>query len=132
MDITDLKIKCLRKRVLANRGVARNKRPLQNILLWVEIVPFERIRLYRDETIGQFKERHRNDIFKDKGVVSVSWAYEKEYNRNGTRSWWHYSVSWLKRRLGEKQWAKFCQGKREFVLQRRVNGKNVPIKAKNV
>jgi len=29
---------------------------------------------------------------------------------------------------GDKQWGKFCNGKREFIVQRRVDGKNVPVK----
>ena len=27
--------------------------------------------------------------------------------------------------IGEKQWSKFCQGKREFIVQRRFNNKNI-------
>jgi hypothetical protein len=83
----------------ANRGVARNKRPLQNILLKFE------------EKAGKF---------------CMLWAYEREHHRNG--GWNFHGVvteEQIKARLSPRQWSKFRQGEREFVRQRRVDGHNI-------
>jgi len=76
----------------ANRGVERNKKPLQN-----------------------------------KPTFVLLWAYEREYNRHPSKSF-HGPVTLdqIKARLTPSQWSKFRQGTREFVKQRRVDGRNVP------
>lgn len=93
-----------RGKVVANRGLARNKRPLQNKLLWFE----------------ELKD----------GRFWTHWAYEREYNRGGVRSldMTPITLDDIKARLTPNQWCKFRQGERHFVEQRRIDGKNVPIK----
>jgi len=89
-----------RPNYFANRGVARNKRPLQNILLKIE------------ERAGKF---------------CLLWAFEREHHCNG--SWnFHGAVTeeQIKARLSPRQWSKFRQGERTFVRQRRVDGRNIP------
>ena len=92
-------------KVHANRGVERNKKPLQNVLYWLSDAPAA-----EDGT-----ER-----------FVLHWAYERDYNRHPTKNF-HGTVTAadMKARLTPNQWAKFRQGERVFVRQRRVDGKNV-------
>lgn len=89
-------------KVAANRGVARNKKPLQNIL-------------------------YRIDEGKVAGSWVLYWAYERDFNRGGI---WNFHGTVLeedvRKRLTPKQWSQFRQGVRSFVRQRRVDGRNVP------
>lgn len=88
----------------ANRGVERNKKPLQNILYWFEDA-------------------------KDGGYQFL-WAYERDYNRHPNSKNWSGIITedQIKARLTPSQWSKFRQGERHFVHQRRVNGRNIPKK----
>ena len=90
----------------ANRGVARNKKPLQNILYWLSDSP---------------------PAEDGSALYVLHWAYERDYHRHPMKSF-HGVVTLddIKKRLTSSQWAKFRQGQREFVKQRRVDGKNVP------
>lgn len=108
----------LRSKFFANRGVARNKKPLQNKLYWVHFLPLEKVR----SKMNNLCERR---VFKNLFLGGVEWAYEQDFNQHG-RSFHdlHISVASLKRRLGLKQWAKLCNGKRFFILQRRFDHKN--------
>jgi isocitrate lyase len=89
----------------ANRGVPRNKKPLQNILY-------------------KFEERG--------GKFFMLWAYERHHNTTGGAWNFHGSVTEeeIKARLTVNQWSKFRQGVRTFVHQRRIGGRNVPIPSK--
>lgn len=86
----------------ANMGVERNKKPLQNVLYW-----------FTDVSGGEQFVLH--------------WAYERDYNKSNIKSF-HGTVTLdeVKTRLTPNQWAKFRQGERAFVKQRRVDGKNIP------
>jgi hypothetical protein len=97
-----------------NRGVERNKKRLRNIVYSIEIVNPERVNIQRDEF-----------LFKDVGYLSLTWGYEGTPIVN-----WHGLISpdELRDNIGQVQWAKFCQGKRTFVIQRRINGRNIPKK----
>lgn len=105
----------------ANRGVERNKKPIANLIYKVEI-----IQLKEGADASQF-EKYK---FKDLGYLTLLWTKRKA-DKNGEFQWnWHgyITVNELKERIGQKQYCKFCQGKREFIIQRRFNGKNVSIK----
>lgn len=95
----------MRSKVHANRGVARNKRPLQNVLYWLS-----------DATPVDGAAR-----------FVLHWAYERDYHRHPVKNF-HGIVSEddIRQRLTDNQWAKFRQGERAFVRQRRVDGKNIP------
>ena len=66
-------------------------------------------------------------MFKDEGYLILNWKYESKH----IDIWsWHGFITpdelkTLLNSIGKDQWAKFCQGKREFVEQRRVDGKNI-------
>ena len=102
-------------KVVANFGVARNKKPLQNIVLKVEIIPTEG---WSDEKLEQYKPY----LFKDLGYISLCWQYERDLHKSGWMISGRITAEKLKEKIGEKQWGKFCQGKREFVIQRRIDG----------
>jgi hypothetical protein len=92
-------------KVHANRGIARNKKPLQNIIYRIE-----------DRQVG------------DTIQYILYWAYEKDHNRNNT--WfWHGAIApeQIKNLLSPNQWSKFRQGERQFVIQRRIDGHNIPV-----
>ena len=92
-------------KIHANRGVERNKKPLQNILYKIE-------------------NRTVNDELKH----ILYWAYVKDFHRHEIWFLHDYVESeGIRARLSAKQWCKFCRGDRNFVIQRRVNGRNVPI-----
>ena len=89
-------------KVHANRGVARNKKPLQNIV-------------YRFE-LGR------------SGGFHMLWGHERSLNRGG--SWnFHGAVTeeQIRDRLTAGQWSRFRQGVRTFVRQRRVDGRNIAV-----
>lgn len=89
-------------KVVANRGVARNKKPLQNVL-------------------------YRFDDGKEAETWVLYWAYERDFNRGA--SWCFHGLvreDEVRKRLTPNQWSKFRQGERSFVRQRRVDGRNVP------
>lgn len=102
-----------KNKAYANRGVNRHKKPLQNMVYSVRIKP---------EIEGGNKEEYEQYRFKDLGYLLLNWKYEKE-----TQNCFHgyITVEKLKSLIGAKQYDKFCQGKREFIIQRRVNGGNI-------
>lgn len=61
-------------------------------------------------------EEHEQHKFKDLGYLTLSWGYERDLKIQPFN--WHGFITpeQLKLRLGEKQWAKFCNGKREFII----------------
>lgn len=96
----------------ANKGVARNKKPLQNIIIKTKLV--ELPEGFNLDDYVDFK-------FKDLGYIT----YSKKLERSNINNWYGLiKPTDLKELLGEKQWSKFCQGKREFIIQRRENNKN--------
>ena len=100
----------------ANRGVERNKKPLRNELYKFEISQLKKT-LSRSEV-----EEMKPYMFKDQGYIIMLWKMQ------GSDQWnWHGQVTSdeVKKRIGEKQWGKFCQGKREFIVQRRFDKKNI-------
>jgi hypothetical protein len=106
----------------ANKGVPRNKRPLSNMCYSVEICA-----LREDADL----EKYEKYKFKDLGYLRLTWWYETSF-RPLKFSHGFIEPDKMKTLIGEKQWGKFCQGKREFIIQRRVDGKNVPkLKAAN-
>jgi len=113
----------------ANRGVERNKKPLQNKVYKIELSQLKGV---KPEDLESKKEEYAKYKFKELGFLVLYWQYEKFLNKH--RSWnfhGYITPEDLKKKLGDKQWAKFCQGKREFTIQRRVDGKNVKKKKKD-
>ncbi len=115
----------------SNIGEKRNKTPLQNICYKIEVsfgisTDFEKYKkVYPNNTEEDFEEyklRFEPFKFKDQGYIFLNWKYEKE------DTWSFYGCitsEELKERLGIEQYRKFCNGKREFIIQRRINGKNI-------
>lgn len=98
----------------ANRGVKRNKRPLKNIVYVIEVS-----QLKPDADLNYFEKFK----YKDEGYLVLNWHYETKdpiYYFHG-----FVTPDDLKERLGDKQWKKFGEGKRTFIIQRRINGKNI-------
>ncbi len=56
--------------------------------------------------------------------MTLLWGFE------GLQLNWHGFITLddLKSKIGDEQYSKFCQGKRMFVIQRRVDNKNVKKK----
>lgn len=107
----------------ANRGVERNKTPLQNIIIKVE-VKFMRKDLSEEDLLKYEKYK-----FKELGYIQWSSGLERDYNKHQLIGWHGFiTPEDLKNKLGKTQWSKFCQGKREFIIQRRVDGKNISKK----
>lgn len=101
----------MRNKRYANLNIKRNKKPLQNIHYKVELIKSDNITLI-----------NRVDQFKDLGYIMLYWRYGKMsmWNMHGI-----ISPDVLKSKLTEKQWKKFCEGERNFIIQRRVDGKNI-------
>jgi len=99
----------------ANKGVERNKKPLKNKVYEIEIITESQLKANADlNRLAQYK-------FKE-GYLMLFWYNQGEKNKN----WYGFITSeFLKNKLGEKQYSKFCQGKRIFIEQKRVNKKNV-------
>lgn len=90
------------KQAIANRGIARNKKPLQNIIFW---------------------------IIEKETEFYLEWQYEKQYNRHPTKNFsGKIDLDYLKKWLSPNQWMKFRNGERKFIIQRRIDGNNVPKK----
>jgi hypothetical protein len=109
-----------KSKYFANRGIERHKHPIANLIYKIEIS-----QLKEGVDATQF-EKYK---FKDLGYLVLYWTKHK-VNKNGGFVWnWHgfITVDELKGRIGEKQYCKFCQGKREFIIQRRINGANVSL-----
>lgn len=103
----------------ANKGVERNKTPLKNIIYDVVI------KSPNDFVEGTDMSNYEKYLFKDKGYLSLYYHYdEKKYK---PLKYWHGFITPedLQTLLGVKQWSKFCQGKRNFIIQRRIDGKNI-------
>ena len=92
-------------------NVQQNKYPTTNNLIYkIDIIQL-------DDNVDSIKfEEYK---FKDLGYLVLFWAENKNYKSSQFR--WKYhgfiTVSDLKKKLGEKQYSKFCQGKREFIIQ---------------
>lgn len=115
-----------KKIYFSNRGVERNKRPLQNIVIVIKLLQLKDG--ISEEGIAEM-EKYK---FKELGHIDLYWEYEKIYNKYGGLNCGGLKTpEELRQMLGDKQWAKFCNGKREFVIQRRIDGKNVPKKKKD-
>ena len=115
-------------KAIANRGVERNKKPLKNIIYEIEIVSVSKMKNRIANSPERLIELEKYK-FKDLGYLLMRWWYDAKnsvINMHGM-----ITPDELKEKLGDKQWAKFCEGKRTFVIQRRVNGKNVKKKVKN-
>lgn len=102
----------------ANRGVKRNKMPIANLIYKIEVVQL------KDKTNTTDYEKYK---FKDLGYLTMSWTKHKAEKNGDFLFNWHgfITVDELKEMIGEKQYSKFCQGKREFIIQRRIDGKNI-------
>jgi len=104
----------------ANKGLKRTKSALPNIIYKIEIT-----QLKSDANVAYFEPYK----FKDLGYMVLSWTNQKA-DSFGEYSWyWHgfITIDELKRYIGTNQYSKFCQGKREFIIQRRVDGNNTYI-----
>ena len=63
--------------------------------------------------------------FKELGYLVLYWWYQEQ---NAIKNWHGFiTPEDLKERIGENQYAKLCQGKRTFIIQRRKDGKNVSL-----
>lgn len=96
-----------------NKGVSRNKIPLRNIIYKVRIIQLN------DDSEAEKFEQYK---FKDSGYLVLDWMYE-----SGTSTFSHGFITptELKELIGEKQWSKFCNGKLKFIIQRRIDNKNI-------
>lgn len=114
-----------------NRGVERNKKPLQNIHYKVTVHDIDLDVLSQNltaDSVNEFLEKYQ--ITTDKYIRVYS-----SLNSPAKRGAWGWNsrrtVSFMKEILTQKQWQKFMrkvgQGETEYVftVQRRVNGKNV-------
>jgi hypothetical protein len=100
----------------ANYGIPRNKKPLQNLLIEVEIVSL------KQEILDEKEFDYESYKFKDLGYLTWSSGYEIK----GYTGWQGFiTPADLKEKLGPEQWKKFCEGKRKFIIPRRINGKNI-------
>lgn len=100
----------------ANKGVKRNKKPLRNIVYRVTVKDTKTLSSEADLT------EYTQYIFKDEGILILEWNYEGD----GMNYWYGLiTPDKLKELIGNNQWGKFCQGKRVFINQRRVDGKNI-------
>jgi len=105
----------------ANRGVARNKKPLTNLVYTVELSWGNR----HGGPGYDANPKYLKYKFKDLGYLILSWGYEGR-----DMNYWHGLITpeELKTLIGDEQWRKFCNGKRQFIVQRRIDGKNIPVK----
>lgn len=118
MILLDVNVGMMSK-VYANRGVERNKKPLKNIVYQVEVCKPEKISEKEKPQYEKYK-------FKEEGYLVLLWGYQQHYNKGELLNWHGFVTSDdLKSRIGDRQWSKFCSGKREFIVQRRIDGKNV-------
>lgn len=104
----------------ANKGLKRNKKPLQNKIIFVHVG------ISKENASEEMLKSMEMYKFKDIGYLTWSSAYEKLYHKHSVKFYHGFITSEnLKLKLGEKQWNKFCNGKREFIVQRRFNHKNI-------
>ncbi len=105
------------EKVHKNRGKERNKKPLKNIIYRIDLMKELKAGGTGDPKYDQYK-------FKDEGYMVLYWHYDE---KNPIRKQHGFiTPTKFKEMIGEKQWSKFCgEGKREFVIQRRINGKNI-------
>lgn len=76
-------------------------------------------KVYKVDVIGvKDAEEYQQYKFKDLGYLTLSWGYERDLKIQPFN--WHGFITpeELKIRLGEKQWAKFCSGKRLFIINK--------------
>ena len=103
------------KKILANKRVKRNKKPLRNYVYKVELSKLKE---------GVIPENYRQYLFKEMGYVVLYWKYQggdASFNFHG-----FITPENLRRHIGDEQYRKFCgEGKREFIVQRRFDGKNI-------
>ncbi len=111
----------------ANRGVARNKRPLKNKVYKVIVLPLSE---FKSTPTEEDLVRYEKYKFKDKGYIFLHSHLEEKDPIVSSHGM--ITPQDLKEKIGEKQWAKFCQGTREFIIQRRVDGKNIKKKDKSI
>lgn len=79
-----------------------------------KVYKIEIIQVKNPEGYEQYK-------FKDLGYLTLSWGYERDL-KTGV-FYWHGFITpeQLRSKLGDKQWAKFCNGKREFIIHTNEN-----------
>lgn len=104
----------MKNKFYSNRGVPRNKKPLKNIVYKVEVS-----QLKSTAPVEEYEEYK----FKELGYLVLYWWYEEKEPITNFHGF--ITVEQLKDLIGSKQYAKFCQGKREFIIQRRINNKNL-------
>lgn len=104
----------------ANKGVERNKKPLQNIVYRVKLSDPKGLH----DALGYAQYK-----YKELGYLVLYWQFEKNLNKEPKCVNYHGFITpeELRNILGAKQWSKFAQGKREFIVQRRVDGKNIAL-----
>jgi len=99
----------------AKRGVKRNKTPLKNIVYDVLVSQL------KPNMDASLYEKYK---YKDEGYLVLYWHYETkepiDYFLHG-----FITPDDLKKRIGLKKWKKFGEGKRTFIIQRRINNKNI-------
>jgi len=105
-----------KEKYFANKGVKRNKSKLSNLIYKVFVTQLKKdIDEERMKQLEQYK-------FKDLGYLSF---HATTSSGSPYIGWRNVTPKELKEILGGKQYSKFCQGKREFIIQRRIDGKNI-------
>lgn len=110
-----------KSKIYKNKGVERNKKPLQNIIYLIDIV--EANPLWDVAKLNDYAKYK----FKDLGYCILYSGLQRNFNqfgKSGLDCHLFCEPDKIKELLGEKQWSKFCSGKREFIIQRRIDGKN--------
>jgi len=112
----------------ANRGVERNKKPLKSLVYEVNITKLNK---GGKELSEEDKLKYAKYKFKEEGYLCLYYYYGI-LTRNTIKNLHGFiTPEELKKIIGQKQWAKFCQGKTTFIIQRRVDGKNIKKKKKD-
>lgn len=111
-----------------NRGVNRTKRPLRNIKYEIIVKEFGEPGTFNDSV------NYEKYKFKDLGYLILCWGSDRSsttLRKESLNFHGPITVKELKEIIGEKQYSKFCQGKRIFIVQRRVNGVNIKNEQSN-
>jgi len=74
-----------------------------------KVYRIEIIQVKNSEECQQYK-------FKDLGYLTLLWGYERDLKIESWNFHGFITPESLKEKLGEKQWSKFCNGKREFII----------------
>ena len=87
-----------------------------NIVLIVKLLKREDFKL---SCTDEEYEKYKKYEFKDLGCIVLTSIPEKERNTPLAYNAWHgfRTPEYLKEKLGNERWKKFCNGKREFIFK---------------